>query len=909
MSDMKLSLILEAKTQQFKQALTEARAETERLGTGGKSAATGIEATGKAADKAAAGIKSVGKEASGAAPAVKTTGEHARTASEHLTKTGQAAEKAGQGLDGLGKKASVMQQLSAALGKVFAAIVAADVAKNFIQTADAMTQLDGKIKLATTSAAGFARVKQSLIAIANETGVSVADAGTAFSRLSGAVTEAGGSTQDTLNIVKAFGLAAKISGASATEASNAMIQLGQGMAAGTLRGDELNSVLEAAPRFAKALADSMGVPVGSLKSLAEAGKITAQEIIKVAGQMKVLEAEAGAMGNTVSGAVTRLQNAWSQWVGNANDASGVNGKLAESIDMVARNFDSVMRVMAPLEGAFTALKAIASPFVNILTSMVGEGEALKVIFAGVGIAIAAMLGPIGLAVAGFTVMYAVMERIQGWMGADKIREATKESQRLAQIYEGMVPLMNKLNEAGLSGMTLKLGEIQKAAIAAGASSQQVVAIAEAFAQKALAIHAKLKADQTKLDELYARKQKILAGEIEQTEKERVEAQIKEIQKLKAAREQDLQKALSDLERYRAAASAAYARAADAQLSTADKIREIRRRDMSEVQQQADIEAQANEKIILAKQKLAQAADMAAQGNVEGAEKAAQAAIKFASQAESLGSGLDNTGKAIGIVGAAGDVLAKSEQAVGRANDSMAQSAARSAEDIKRTIGELDGRLKEMETKARLVKIEADITEVEKAVQAGQSALDGLMQKTPTQIVSDASQALSEIGDVSDLLAKLDGQTATTYVVTEYIEKHSAGGPAGGVLKLARGGKLPGYGGGDRISALLEAGEYVVRKERASRFGALVHMINTAPLSVLNKLLGGLNVQRFAVGGPVMPNLAMPALSDAFAGTSGNAPSRDTVDVNFNIGRQKFSAQTSRDQAMGLARALQEISRG
>ncbi len=910
MSDMKLSLVLEAKTQQFKQAMADARAETERLGVGAKTAAGGIDATGKAAGQAAAGIKSVGTAAGGAAPAVKATGDSAKAASEHLTKTGQSAEQAGKGLDAMGQKAPLMQQLSTALGKLFAAFVAADIAKSFIQTADAMTQLDGKIKLATDSVAGFTRVKESLFAIANETGVSIQDAGTAFSRLSGAVKEAGGSTQDTLDVVRSFGLAAKISGASATEASNAMIQLGQGMAAGTLRGDELNSVLESAPRFAKALADSMGVPVGALKGLAEQGKITAEEIIKVSSQMQKLENEAGAMGNTVSGAVTRLRNAWAGWVGDANNASGVNGKLAETIDLVARNFGSVMKVFMPLEAAFVALNAVVSPFVNILTSLAGEGDAVKIAFGLIGIAITAMMGPIGIAVAGFTVMYQIMERIQGWMGADKIREATAESQRLAQIYEGMVPLMNQLNEAGLSGMTLKLGEIQKAAIAAGTSSKQVVAIAEDFAQKALAIHSKLKADQTKLDELYAQKQKILAGEIEQTEKERVDAQIKEIQRLKSERESDLKKALSDLDRYRAAAAAAYARAADAQISTADKLREIRRRDMSEAQQQADIEQQANEKITLAKQKMAQASQLAAQGNIEGAEKAAQAAIKFAGQAESLGMSLKNTGAAARVVGEAGSVLAESEKAVGRANDAMVKSTAETAEALKRTIGELDTRLKEMETKARLVAIDADITKLEGAVQAGQAALDTLMQKTPTHIVAEASQAMKDIGDVTDLLAQLDGQTATTYVVTEYIEKHSAGGPAGGVLKLNRGGKLPGYGGGDKISALLEAGEYVIRKERASRFGALVHMINTAPMATLEKLLGNLTVPRFAVGGPVtaLPNFSLPALSGSFAGTAGNA-SRDVVDVNFNVGRQTYTAQTSRDQAMSLARALQEISRG
>lgn len=70
-----------------------------------------------------------------------------------------------------------------------------------------------------------------------------------------------------------------IGGASAVESSNAIIQLGQAMAAGTLRGDELNSILEAAPEIARAIEKSMGWAEGSIKSYAEEGEVTA-EVVK-----------------------------------------------------------------------------------------------------------------------------------------------------------------------------------------------------------------------------------------------------------------------------------------------------------------------------------------------------------------------------------------------------------------------------------------------------------------------------------------------------------------------------------------------------------------------------------------------------------------------------------------------------
>lgn len=70
-----------------------------------------------------------------------------------------------------------------------------------------------------------------------------------------------------------------IGGASATEQSNAMMQLSQAMASGALRGDELNSILDAAPGIARTIEESMGWAEGSIKSYAEEGEVTA-EVVK-----------------------------------------------------------------------------------------------------------------------------------------------------------------------------------------------------------------------------------------------------------------------------------------------------------------------------------------------------------------------------------------------------------------------------------------------------------------------------------------------------------------------------------------------------------------------------------------------------------------------------------------------------
>lgn len=72
-----------------------------------------------------------------------------------------------------------------------------------------------------------------------------------------------------------------IAGASTTEASNAMLQLSQGLGSGVLRGDELNSIFEQAPNLIQNIADYLEVPIGEIREMASEGELTA-DIVKAA---------------------------------------------------------------------------------------------------------------------------------------------------------------------------------------------------------------------------------------------------------------------------------------------------------------------------------------------------------------------------------------------------------------------------------------------------------------------------------------------------------------------------------------------------------------------------------------------------------------------------------------------------
>ncbi|MDN8283878.1 tape measure protein, partial [Acinetobacter baumannii] len=122
----------------------------------------------------------------------------------------------------------------------------------------------------------------------------------------------------------------------------ALVQFGQALASGTLRGEELNSVMEQTPALAKAIAKGMGITVGELRSVAAEGKITSQEIVKA---LKNVQDEVDALfaktDITIGQSLTLLNNEITKFVGEAGKGSGAAQALSGSIQLLANNLNLI----------------------------------------------------------------------------------------------------------------------------------------------------------------------------------------------------------------------------------------------------------------------------------------------------------------------------------------------------------------------------------------------------------------------------------------------------------------------------------------------------------------------------------------------------------------------------------------
>jgi tape measure domain-containing protein len=147
--------------------------------------------------------------------------------------------------------------------------------------------------------------------------LSTAEAQDGFAKLYAGLRPTGVTMKEMEAIFVGFSAAARVSGATAQETSNAMVQLKQSLVSGRAQGDELRSILEQAPALGQAVAEQMTklgtfgkVTRAQLKDLGADGKISTDVLIAALKQLGETELPKLAnQFNTGQQAVTDFQNA------------------------------------------------------------------------------------------------------------------------------------------------------------------------------------------------------------------------------------------------------------------------------------------------------------------------------------------------------------------------------------------------------------------------------------------------------------------------------------------------------------------------------------------------------------------------------------------------------------------------
>lgn len=241
----------------------------------------------------------------------------------------------------LKSSSSSIDSFGGKLRQITSAVQAYAAATFLISNTDAYTKLNAQLKLATDGHSSLAVAQEKVRSISREAQTDINSIAVLYARITNATKELRTSQFAVGEITRVVALSLKVSGASAAEASSAMLQLSQSFASGVMRGEEFNSVSEAAPRLMKALADGIGVPIGRLRAMAEAGKLTTSVLVEALPKaLGALEQEAKQV-QTISGAFQVLKNEVMLFVGAQTTANGTASAAASALTTLAQNLDLV----------------------------------------------------------------------------------------------------------------------------------------------------------------------------------------------------------------------------------------------------------------------------------------------------------------------------------------------------------------------------------------------------------------------------------------------------------------------------------------------------------------------------------------------------------------------------------------
>ncbi|EPR7131638.1 tape measure protein [Enterobacter hormaechei] len=260
------------------------------------------------------------------------------------------------------KAASSLTSSFGSLSRVATSLMAILSVQQVAQYADAWTTLNNKLANALRPSEQLVDVTERVFNITQQTRGSLDATASLYARLERATREYGTSADDLAKLTTIINQGFVVSGATAQEAENAIIQLSQGLASGALRGEEFNSVNEQGNRLIVALADSMGVGIGQMRQMAAAGKLTTDVVVKG------LLSQGVTIGNEFANTTTTISQALQVASNNITKFFGENSTVKTGTAIFNDAVISVSENIGALSAILTATAAVmGSRYVGALT--------------------------------------------------------------------------------------------------------------------------------------------------------------------------------------------------------------------------------------------------------------------------------------------------------------------------------------------------------------------------------------------------------------------------------------------------------------------------------------------------------------------------------------------------------------
>ena len=247
------------------------------------------------------------------------------------------------------------------------AYVGISTVKNALDLSDELTQTTARLDMMVSQYNALNgtmqttdELSQMIFLSAQNSRASYMDTAASVAKLGNNARDAFASTGEIVQFAELVNKQFTIAGASATESSNALLQLTQALGSGVLRGDELNSIFEQAPNLIQTVADYMDVPIGKIREMASDGQITA-DIVKNA---------MFAAADDIDAKFNSMPMTWGQlWTYYSNQALMTFQPVLQRLNEMAND----QHMQTALTGIMNALSGAATIALNVIDVMVTGG--------------------------------------------------------------------------------------------------------------------------------------------------------------------------------------------------------------------------------------------------------------------------------------------------------------------------------------------------------------------------------------------------------------------------------------------------------------------------------------------------------------------------------------------------------
>lgn len=284
---------------------------------------------------------------------------------------------------------NMVGQLKSSLTGLAPVLAGAFSTRAVLQYADAYTALQNRLKAAGLQGDALRQVEDSLYESANRNGVAVAATAELYQRAAMARNNLGASEEQLLALVSGTSAALKLQGTSATEASGALLQLGQILGGEKVQAQEYNSLIDQLPVLLQAAADGsdrFGGQISTLTTAVKSGKVTTQEffaaLLKGLGDV---EARAASATPTVGAAFQTLNNEIGRYVGQTDKGLSATQRMAQGIIALSGNLDTIVPIVAAL-AALIGTRYVLALAASASTSTIATVTSLRYQLALAGLA-------------------------------------------------------------------------------------------------------------------------------------------------------------------------------------------------------------------------------------------------------------------------------------------------------------------------------------------------------------------------------------------------------------------------------------------------------------------------------------------------------------------------------------------